>query len=164
MLREVLALSLCHSKSAVPAHLLDDPAALRALMLRGAFTDLDRQTAEPRDAPADGDVRRRSLPRRSWRATAMSPARPSRGSSTLVQRPVSSSPMSIDAIRVLRAADALRQRGTTQRTSAGYEICVDRRSGLAVMALRSVETVASARSSGWTSTTASPKATSASSS
>ena len=40
----------------------------------------------------------------------------------------------VDAIRVLRAADALRQRGTTQRTSAGYEICVDRRSGRAVMA------------------------------
>ena len=45
----------------------------------------------------------------------------------------------IDAIRVLRAADALRQRGTTQRTSAGYEICVDRRSGRAVMAMRSAD-------------------------
>ena len=50
VLREVLALSLCHSKSAVPAHLLDDPVALRALMIRGAFTSLDRQTAEPREA------------------------------------------------------------------------------------------------------------------
>ena len=45
----------------------------------------------------------------------------------------------IDAIRVLRAADALRQRGTTQRTSAGYEVCVDRRSGRAVMAVRSAD-------------------------
>ena len=43
----------------------------------------------------------------------------------------------IDAVRVLRAADALRQRGTTLRTSAGYEVCVDRRTGRAVMAVRS---------------------------
>ena len=50
VLREVLALSLCHSKSAVPAHLLDDPVALRALMIRGSFTSLDRQSTEPRDA------------------------------------------------------------------------------------------------------------------
>ena len=47
VLREVLALSLCHSKSAVPAHLLDDPVALRALMIRGSFTSLDRQSTEP---------------------------------------------------------------------------------------------------------------------
>ena len=136
VLREVLALSLCHSKSAVPAQLLDDPAALRALMVRGAFTDLERQTAVPRDAlwnePFDsaapapfvtryGDVTNEAF---AW----LVDARPA------VREFVADV---IDAIRVLRAADALRQRGTTQRTSAGYEICVDRRSGLAVMALRS---------------------------
>ena len=138
VLREVLALSLCHSKSAVPANLLDDPAALRALMIRGAFTSLDRQAAEPREAlrtstfdgiaPAPFVRRYRDLTGEAfgWLVDTRPAAR-----EFVVDV--------IDAIRVLRAADALRQRGTTQRTSAGYEICVDRRSGLAVMALRSRE-------------------------
>ena len=38
----------------------------------------------------------------------------------------------IDAVRLVRAADALRQRGTTLRTSAGYEIFIDTDSGDAV--------------------------------
>ena len=42
----------------------------------------------------------------------------------------------IDAVRLVRAADALRQRGTTLRTSAGYEIFIDADSGSAVFALR----------------------------
>src|SRR4051795_8006789 len=42
----------------------------------------------------------------------------------------------IDAVRLVRAADALRQRGTTLRTSAGYEIFIDAESGSAVFALR----------------------------
>jgi hypothetical protein len=105
-------------------------------MIRGAFTSLDRQTAEPRDAlrtsafdgidPAPFVTRYRDLADEafSWLVDARPAAR------EFVDDV-------IDAIRVLRAADALRQRGTTQRTSAGYEICVDRRSGRAVMALRS---------------------------
>ena len=84
VLREVLALSLCHSKSAVPAHLLDDPVALRALMIRGAFTSLDRQTAEPRDALRTVDVRRdrpravrRAVPRRHQRGVRLARRRSS---------------------------------------------------------------------------------------
>ena len=42
----------------------------------------------------------------------------------------------IDAVRLVRAADALRQRGTTLRTAAGYEIFIDADSGAAVFALR----------------------------
>ncbi len=41
-----------------------------------------------------------------------------------------------DSIRCLRAADALRQRGTVLRTSAGYEIFVDRKTARAIYALR----------------------------
>ena len=41
----------------------------------------------------------------------------------------------IDALRVLRAADAVRQRGSSLRTAAGYEIFVDT-GGYAVYALR----------------------------
>jgi len=39
-------------------------------------------------------------------------------------------------VRLVRAADALRQRGTTLRTAAGYEIFIDADSGAAVFALR----------------------------
>ncbi|MEM8907190.1 MAG: hypothetical protein AAGD05_05025 [Bacteroidota bacterium] len=41
-----------------------------------------------------------------------------------------------DAIRCLRTADALRQRGTVLRTSAGYEIFIDRKTANAIYALR----------------------------
>ena len=41
-----------------------------------------------------------------------------------------------DALRCLRTADALRQRGTVLRTSAGYEIFVDRKTANAIYALR----------------------------
>jgi hypothetical protein len=42
----------------------------------------------------------------------------------------------IDAVRVLRAADALRQRGTSLRTAAGYEMFIAAATGSAVYALR----------------------------
>ncbi|MFN8498941.1 MAG: hypothetical protein U0641_13910 [Anaerolineae bacterium] len=43
----------------------------------------------------------------------------------------------IDTIRVLRAADALRQRGTALKTSGGHETYVDQTTGAAIYALRS---------------------------
>jgi hypothetical protein len=42
----------------------------------------------------------------------------------------------VDAARLVRAADALRQRGTTLRTTAGYEIFIDAQTGQAVYSLR----------------------------
>src|SRR5262249_22523213 len=45
----------------------------------------------------------------------------------------------VDALRVLRAADALRQRGTSLKTTAGYEIFIDAASGEAVFSLRSAD-------------------------
>ena len=44
----------------------------------------------------------------------------------------------VDAVRLVRAADALRQRGTTLRTAAGYEIFIDAETGQAVFSLRTV--------------------------
>ena len=41
-----------------------------------------------------------------------------------------------DCLRCVRAADALRQRGTVLRTSAGYEIFIDRKTANAIYALR----------------------------
>lgn len=42
----------------------------------------------------------------------------------------------VDTIRALRVADALRQRGTTLKTSAGYPIIVDQQSARAVFAMQ----------------------------
>jgi hypothetical protein len=42
----------------------------------------------------------------------------------------------VDAVRALRAADVLRQRGTTLRTSGGFELYVDSRNAMAVCTLR----------------------------
>ena len=42
----------------------------------------------------------------------------------------------VDAIRALRAADVLRQRGTVLRTSGGFEICMDAETARAVCTLR----------------------------
>ena len=35
----------------------------------------------------------------------------------------------VDAVRLVRAADALRQRGTTLRTAAGYDVFIDVETG-----------------------------------
>ncbi|MFN8481873.1 MAG: hypothetical protein U0768_02295 [Anaerolineae bacterium] len=43
----------------------------------------------------------------------------------------------VDTLRVLRAADALRQRGTMLKTSGGHETYVDQTTGAAIYALRS---------------------------
>lgn len=43
----------------------------------------------------------------------------------------------LDSIRCIRTADALRQRGTVLRTSAGYEVFVDQNTANAIFALRS---------------------------
>jgi hypothetical protein len=42
----------------------------------------------------------------------------------------------VDAVRLLRAADVLRQRGTVLRTSGGFELCMDARTARAVCTLR----------------------------
>ena len=42
----------------------------------------------------------------------------------------------IDALRALRAADVLRQRGTVLRTSGGFELCIDAATAKAVCTLR----------------------------
>jgi hypothetical protein len=46
----------------------------------------------------------------------------------------------IDTLRCLRSADALRQRGTTLKTSAGYEVFVSQSTASSIYALRSADT------------------------
>lgn len=113
--REVLACAVAHSKSTVPTPLLDDRAGFRSLLQFVERTELARQPdATDRTVPDDGSY--------AW---LVDPALADVATDV------------VDAIRIVRAADALRQRGTTLRTSSGFEVVVDARTGDAVAVLRS---------------------------
>ena len=133
VVREMLSLSAAHSKSTVPAPVLDDRAAFRRLMQRIVFTSLDdhRAAASSPKASDESPVRLDAAashhpdPRAAfaWLAAGDGPQ------GELADDVV-------DAVRALRAADVLRQRGTALRTSGGYEVCFDARTAHAVCTIR----------------------------
>jgi hypothetical protein len=133
VVREILSLSVAHSKSAVPPEVLDDRASLRGLLQRIVFTRLDDHRAAPRlpraadttPIPRDANTEAYGDPSESfaWLAAATGPQ------AELADDVV-------DAVRALRAADVLRQRGTVLRTSGGFEICMDAETARAVCTLR----------------------------
>lgn len=135
--REVLAMALCHSKSAIPSPLLDDRGPLRERMQRRSFTPLDVQI-ERLGAPADVHT--------NWPSGPLTDAAGQYGSVVddafewLVNPAAEIIEFAddvIDAVRLLRAGDALRQRGTALCTSGGSEICVDPSNSHAVYTLHS---------------------------
>jgi hypothetical protein len=112
VLRELISLSVGHSKSTVPAALYTDFAGFRRVLQEAVLTDQHLYSDPARDAYAWLDS-----PQPAHRALADD---------------------ALDAVRLVRAADALRQRGTTLRTAAGYEIFIDADTGQAVFSLRTV--------------------------
>ncbi len=140
VLRELLALSFCHSKSKAPITALNDPAALRALAVAAISTDLGRLHAvqqaakqglalsraeadgspEPDSARFYADVASEAF---LW-LTATAPA----------LRELTED--AVDTIRALRCADEMRQRGTVLKTSGNYEILIDQATANAVYAFR----------------------------
>lgn len=134
VLREVLAMAMCHSKSVVPAELLDDAPALRAVMSRATFMTLAAQLPTPSVVESTSPAAKRYLDMGlSLRDDAFAwLVDPDPAAQAFVHDVV-------DAVRVLRAADALRQRGTTHRTSSGFEVCTSRRDGEAVCTMRSAD-------------------------
>lgn len=135
--REQLALSVCHSKSKVPITILDNPTALRSYMqfilshnLRDLYHRQQVVKGEPVETTLEelpqflsayySDFERESF---DWLVDESCKARDF----------VSDI---IDTLRALRCADALRQRGTVQKTSGGYEVFVSQQTGHAVYALR----------------------------
>ncbi len=139
VLRELLALCFCHSKSKVPSLLLSQPAGLRALLQRVIATDLhalyEMEDLSLRLAPMHGEIspaRREDLARHYVDFEAESFAwmlEDTPGARRLLQD-------AIDTVRALRCADALRQRGTVQKTSGGYEVFVSQQTGNALCTLR----------------------------
>lgn len=131
VVREMLALAVAHSKSAVPSEVLDDHASLRRLV-RGILATSMREHRE-----------------RAGAGVATSPLMATDELLRVVEHPEAfgwleavdgpSAELTddvLDAVRLLRAADVLRQRGSTLRTSGGFEVFFDARTALAVCALR----------------------------
>jgi hypothetical protein len=138
--RELLAMSIGHSKSKVSVVVLDDPVALQHQMqivigynLRHLYSL--QQTAKgkplPEDFPFDeespeflgkfySDFMTESF---DWLTDE------SEGARELVSDIT-------DTLRALRCADAFRQRGTVEKTSGGYEIYASQKTGDCVIALR----------------------------
>jgi hypothetical protein len=171
VLRELLAMSNCHSKSKVPVAVLNDRQLLREHMQQAIAEDLQVSYARHRVERA-----------RAARAAAQQGQRPSteiaelsgalcRAESALAEMDPSGDLAAarhaglrrhyddvrrdafewlvasdsraraladdvVDTLRILRCADALRQRGCMLKTSGGYEIFVDQTSADALFALR----------------------------
>lgn len=153
VLREMLAMAICHSKSKVPVSLLNSRPALRQAMQVCLRSDLRSLYAHQASAPGPSQALGpreadplalfpRGLPagivhperlyddfERDSFAWLVSDAEAVRALRVDV----------IDTLRALRCADALRQRGTVLKTSAGYQIFIDRTSANAVYALHGEE-------------------------
>lgn len=133
VVREILSVTVAHSKSAVPAEVLGDRPTLRGLLQRIVFTSLDAHRSAERLPRADD---RSPLPMSSNTGAYVDPSRAfewlaaTRGPQAELADDV------VDVVRALRAADVLRQRGTVLRTSGGFEICMDAETARAVCTLR----------------------------
>lgn len=158
VLREMLAMASCHSKTKAPVDLLNDRASLRVKMVRTASAGLNRLWAEQQlerclarledgedDAAAEmesaaatlGKVREDTRPRDNLRRYYDDPER--HAFAWLVSSRSGARELAddvIDTLRCLRCADALRQRDTALKTSGGYEILVDPATANALYALR----------------------------
>jgi hypothetical protein len=189
VLREMLAMSVGHSKSKVPIDVLNYPPQLRQMMMVTVSTNLrhlyhDQQVnkvaqklarvldvnQEPEQPETVGSLRKPTLIQsfgveKSELAQALRTARANRdrflNSKDVPPRACAgigqyyanfeqeaflwlvSEHESVramvsdvtDTIRALRVADALRQRGTVLKTSAGYQILVDQNTSNAIFAL-----------------------------
>jgi len=134
-LREMLALSMCHSKRKVPIALLNDPGRLKLLLQHVIKTNLHELYAQYRkqDAsktPLAGRESMRFYQQADFERVAFAWL-------TSEHRPIQRLRDDLlDVLRALRCADALRQRGTVLRTSGGYELFVNQQTANLVVALR----------------------------
>ncbi len=166
LMRELLALSMGHSKRKVPIEILNDPGRFRQVMIEAISADLQvlflrQQSASYQPAeidPSSGDDQ--DIVADTGESSGLSSIKPPETNATRFENQViasyyddvatsayqwmiSSHPLAFqlledatDTIRILRCADALRQRGTVLKTSGSYEVFVDQRSANAVYALR----------------------------
>ncbi len=158
--REMLSLSIAHSKSKVPIDIVNDPVLLRERMLYVLSKPLKLLFLEQkikRLSPAQGDKEDKDKKKRDSFEARLADyhkqEKPEHNTEVFrhyedykqdaffwLETETKSYQKLIvqvqDALRCIRSADALRQRGTVLRTSAGYEIFVDRKTANAIYALR----------------------------
>lgn len=168
VLREMLALSMAHSKSKVSIDILNDVQILRQTMQQCVGTELhylhSQQQVTILERKLAQQTQQSEIDRFSQQlAAAKAQLAQATASTTTDQRRnqeidrhydrfgqtafswlVSDQPEIqqlvldvIDTVRALRCADALRQRGTTFTTSAGYEVFISQETANAVYALQS---------------------------
>lgn len=142
ILREILSLSICHSKSKIPVALLNDPGQLREKMIAIITPDLHWLYAQQQlNSRAQGSETsgQHAARQPNPKLDRFSHLFPDHAFLWLIaDNPVLKSLVEdvIDTLRALRAADALRQRGTVLVTSGGYPVFVDQATGSNVYALR----------------------------
>ncbi len=163
VLRELLALTVGHSKSKVPVTMLNDRAALRHYLVHITATDLQtlsysqlvekarRELLVARKAGDMAAVDQCS----SALETVEKALAATRGTAAIPNRPpaedtfawlLSDHPAArqladdaVDTVRALRAADALRKRGLVLKTSGGSEMFISRVTGRAVYSFQSTD-------------------------
>lgn len=134
VLRELASLALVHSKSMVPATLHSDLPRLRRVLQLAVLVELeDHRRSGSRLNPYD-DLPDLLGSNRRWYGDAAADAFAWVDSLASAHRALATD--AIDAVRLVRVADALRQRGSALRTAAGYEIFIDVETGHAVFSLR----------------------------
>jgi hypothetical protein len=131
VLRELISLALGHSKSAVPADLHGDFPGLRRVLQHTVLVELDDHRV---GVHTNGDLPRELGQNARWYEDAARDAFAWLDSPEPAHRMLADD--AVDAVRLVRAADALRQRGSTLRTAAGYEIFIDAETGQSVFSLR----------------------------
>ena len=135
VVREALSLAAAHSKSTVPWEGLVDRAALVDVMRHIVFTSMaGHRKALHRPADHRGSVS--SEARSGGGVDHPSPAAAYAWLTATAGPKADLADDVVDAVRALRAADVLRQRGTSLRTSGGFEVFFDARSGHAMCTVR----------------------------
>jgi len=134
VLRELVALALGHSKSMVPASMHGDLSRFRRALQQAVLVDLDdHRRAGARLNPA-ADLPDALGANARWYADPVADSFAWLDSEAPAQRALAID--AVDSMRLVRVADALRQRGSALRTAAGYEIFIDVETGQAVFSLR----------------------------
>ena len=134
VLRELASLALAHSKSMVPATLHADFPRFRNVLRQAVLVGYEEhRRAGARLNPDDGLPDKLGANGR-WYAEPAGDAFAWLDSPHPAHRALTTD--AVDAVRLVRVADALRQRGSALRTAAGYEIFIDVDTGQAVFSLR----------------------------
>ncbi len=143
VLRELLSLSICHSKSKVPVATLNDPSSLRALIidsvtsdLTSLYTDQQRRNHGSQTRTSVGNVRADRWNPQLARFAHLFPDEAYVWMTDDHPELLELVEDVTDTVRALRAADALRQRGAVLETSGHYQVFVDQFRGNSIYALR----------------------------